>query len=524
MSAVEAQRRWDAITSIATLGTNRAAPPAESLWPVADPPAPQGSSERDLLRAAAMNYLWLLAGARQPATQSPAVDYAPRADERLVSEKAVWRLGRMLNGEHRELVAEWLELASRAGAVLPPHWLPVALTKLKDVEKNLARPVLGSTAEWLAKRNPEWAFAVAPKSPSDEQWDYGTLPERCAALRSLHVVDPGRARAWLSSTWKTEPPEARAAFVEVLAESPALAGEDETFLEAALDDKRKEVRRAAAASLRRLPGSAHAARNLERLQPLVVLEAAGTGLLSKLSRRRLQVNLPEALSKSAVRDGIEQTPPVQRKIGERAFWLTQMIAMVQPSHWTERFDCDIATFLKAVQATDYVTDLVLALSEAAAQHADVAWISALCKRLADIDWKEGPPELWSRIGQAMRSLVAAAPEDQRRAIVQQIFDDVPDARFVLIIDAYDSAGLRWDEALTRRAFSQLGRQVLTEGERFFPGSTYPDWARLAEVATAMPMLADIIERSASNSPWRKLLESLRETLQFRADMQQELLK
>jgi hypothetical protein len=447
-----------------------------------------------------------------------------RADERFVRESAAWRLGRMLNGEHRELVPEWLEIAASIGGILPPHWLPAVLSVLKDHERALARPVLGTTAQWLAQRNPEWAFAVAAEMPALEQWDLGSLPERTAALRMLHVADPSIARSWLERTWKAEAPDARASFVAVLADSPALSGADESFLEAALDDKRKEVRRAAARALRRVGTSALVARGIERLRALLVFESTGTGLLSKLRGPRLQICLPESLSKADLRDGIEQSPPSQQNISERAHWLMQMIAGVPPSHWTERFGCDGTAFLQAVQATDYTIDLLLALAEAAAVHADTAWIGALCTQLAAIDWHELSPALTLRIQQAVRSLISATPNAERPALLRQLMQDTPDERLSLVIEGYLAAGLRWDGTLTRRAFSLLAREVLKTNERSAIAPNYSGWATVADVPTATEILTDLLDRSAANSVWRRSLESLRDTFQFREHMHQELLK
>src|SRR5262249_34857542 len=140
-------------------------------------------------------------------------------------------------------------------------------------------------------------------------------------------------------------------------------------------------RSAAVECLCRVPGSAHTARNLERLRPLVVL---GRRLLGK----RLEITLPESLDKAAARDGINAKPPAQQKIGERAYWLMQMISMAAPTHWCERFQCDINTFIQAALATDYATDLIPALSAAGVRHSDTAWIIALSAEL--LQWCSQP--------------------------------------------------------------------------------------------------------------------------------------
>jgi hypothetical protein len=223
-------------------GTNRSPISAEPLSALPELTLLASSPERQFLRAAAANYLWLLAGARQPATQVSSGECVQRADERFISEPAVWRFGRMLNGDHRELVPEWLELATSTGRVLPPHWLPAILTALREPELALARPVLGATTQWLAGRHPEWTFALAPQIPSEEQWNDGSLSERAAALRALHTADPARARSWLERTWETEAPEARAAFVTVLADPPGSAATSQPFYKPFREDSSRKCR------------------------------------------------------------------------------------------------------------------------------------------------------------------------------------------------------------------------------------------------------------------------------------------
>src|SRR5262245_51141487 len=161
MSGTELTRNWNALTSLATLGTNRGAPKFDELWPTTDVPVPKGPPERMLLRAAVMSYLWQLSGGRIAAAERPPAELAPSSDAKLVSENAAWRLARMLAGDHRDLVPEWLALATQAGAALPPHWVPVVLDSLQPRERAAAGPVLGSRGPWLASRNPRWAAVAA---------------------------------------------------------------------------------------------------------------------------------------------------------------------------------------------------------------------------------------------------------------------------------------------------------------------------------------------------------------------------
>src|SRR5262249_12355633 len=129
--------------------------------------------------------------------------------------------------------------------------------------------------------------------------------------------------------------------------------------------------------LARLPASAHALRNLERVEPLLTFEPPPSGLFGKLKKRRLLVELPATLDKAAVRDGIEASPPASRKIGERTWWLVQMVALVPPSHWAKRFERDARAIIEAVAETEFGNELLAALAEAASRQGDEAWLRAL---------------------------------------------------------------------------------------------------------------------------------------------------
>jgi hypothetical protein len=135
-------------------------------------------------------------------------------------------------------------------------------------------PRLGKRGRWLARQNPDWAYAVAGEVPDepgaiDEAWTTGTPEARVALLRQLRQADPARGRELLASTWKTDGPEDRAAFLKAF--EIGLGPDDEPFLEAALDDRRKEVRAAAIELLTRLPGSRLVRRMIERVAPLLSL-------------------------------------------------------------------------------------------------------------------------------------------------------------------------------------------------------------------------------------------------------------
>ena len=514
MSTDKSHEAWTSITSMATLGTARTTQELDSLWPDPSLALPGETSESTLLRVAAASYLWQLAGARAVVAAPAAVENAPPVEDRQVSEVAAWRMGRMLNGEHRDLLPEWFALAARSDRVLPPQWLPVVLDAMKPSELEGVGAVLGRRAAWLAARNPAWRLRDGVAPPSEDRWTNGTLAERVGELTALRAIDAATARGWVEKTWEVDSPEAREAFVRVLLNGVSVA--DEAFLEVALRDKRKAIRAAAVECLARLPESAHARRNLERLHPLLAFDPPGSGLLNKLKKRRLHVELPAALDKDAARDGIDATPPASRKIGERSWWLMQMISLVPPSHWTSRFGCDARAFVEAVTETDFSWELIAALTQAAARHADEVWLAELLRlALAKVQ---------SNQHGAVIELINAASPAARERLISHALESVDAASFDLALTLLSAVGAEWSPETTRRAFELLGQRLRADSKQYaFPRNTFAEWGRYAHLETAVAAIERIDASCPDPSPWRNAVEALKEIIGFRAAMRQELL-
>lgn len=506
---------WERLIAAATLGTSRAPVDPQTLWPDPAIAHETETSERTLLRAAAASYLWTRAGVRgAPSKQMRGSAPAPPS-QALVDEVAAWRLGRMIGGDHRDLIPEWLNAAAREQLTVPPHWLPVLLDALSPELRARYSTVLGPAGEWLAALEPRWAFVTVDVAPSEERWQTGSLEQRVAELRRLRSMEPARAREWLQQTWSSDPPEAREAFLEAL--RIGLSSDDEPLLELALDDRRKGVRTQAVENLARLSGSAHAQRTTDRLRTLLVLEPKKSSLLGGLRRRRLEVRLPDAPDKAAQRDGIELKPPAHRKTGERVFWLTQMIAMTNPVHWNERFDCDAATFIEAAAATDFGMELLGALTAAVVRHPDSDWIEALSDA-----WLSSKAEPGAMV-QPLNALLASASEEQRSSLPEALLRTAGVKRFDLSLHLLRTLEQQWTPAVTCLALEQL--RAVSHAERAqwsHPRNSLDSWAHRCDVDTALGALPQLLESCPPDSQWRNALEQMNDTVEFRAAMLKEL--
>ncbi|GAA1597683.1 DUF5691 domain-containing protein [Kribbella hippodromi] len=298
---------WDGLVSSALLGTDRRPPHFEEL--------PEHVQERlgdgGLLDAAALATVYKRAG-RKPLAGLTPLAAAPGADRPLPRPVAIRRLAAMLGGFQTSALGEWLRVADANGWGVPPEQLPA----LADYARNRAeyRPLViaaaGRRARWLADLNPEWRFLHAAVAEGND-WTHGNAVQRRAWLKARRAADPAAGRAELVEVWATESAATRADFLGLFADGLSLA--DEEFLESALDDRSREVRRVAARLLARLEGSRYGARMIERLHSYVT-EAQGV----------LAVELPHRLSSSMERDGLDSQNP--QGVGKRAWWLQQIIS------------------------------------------------------------------------------------------------------------------------------------------------------------------------------------------------------
>jgi hypothetical protein len=351
--------------------------------------------------------------------------------------------------------------------------------------------------------------------PSKQRWLEGTLDERRGELIALHRTDPGRAIEWLRTTWSEDPAEAREAFLRSLQAGLSMA--DEPFLEEALDDKRKGVRQAAMELLAKLPDSRHGQRSRERVAPFLLLDEQ-KGLLGKLRKRKLIVALPSALDKAAQRDGIELKPPAQRKIGERAFWLAQMVSLVPPAYWLERFNVDARGFIAAIMASEFAHDLLPALSEAAARQPLPDFLEALSEAWLDSKHEPGV------ILEAVARLIAAAEPSRRGPLLSlqaSKLAAIDPGSMVYLLNGVEGP---WTPEVTSFAIQNIMQRAANDQQTWSHArNSLAPWGQRCDVATAAVLLPNALAVTGEKSPWRNALEQLNDIVEFRAAMKRELM-
>lgn len=364
---------WEELVGAALLGTER-----------------RRGSPAALLDAAAVQTVRRRAGLR-PAEAGPRPDPAPRDPRPAPPEPARRRLAQLLAGrtgtgsgggrrgaapDLTELLPQWLAAAGRHGYRAPDALVPALLDAARartDLRPH-ALALTGTRGLWLARLNPDWRFALrggaggsgelpGPEDPAgvERLWQEGLFAERVALLGAVRAHEAAAATRLLSSTWATERAEDRLMFLDSL--RVGLTEGDEPFLEAALNDRSRNVRATAAELLSALPGSALAGRMAQRALACVGPEG---------------VTPPAECDGGMLRDGVVNRPPAGR--GERAWWLGQLVEAAPLSCWRERFGglgpAEIVA-LPVAEGESWREELHAAWCRAAVRQRDPQWSKAL---------------------------------------------------------------------------------------------------------------------------------------------------
>lgn len=361
------------LATSALLGTERRPPD----WPVLEGAhgallsrIPRESVEKALLQTAGVLGTCQLAGFLPAKAEKVP---APAADDVLPEDPRVDLLSSILTDGPERLQAEAFIKIAAASRQLPHRLLPRAL---ECGRRSVAlRPsllhVLGRRGEWLAAQNDSWAYAVGgggTENLSDDVWQHGSLDQRRLYLVALRERDAVKARELVREAMSTEGAKERTAFIECLA--TGLTIDDQDLLEATLTDKSKEARQTAARLLSTLPDSRYAQRMAGHLAPLLKSEK------KFLRGTAITLEAPAAFDAAWKADLIEEAKPKGLSMGERAWWLFQIVRGVPLSWWEAQTGMNPAECLAWAQKSDWKDALLQGWAEAQAAQRRVEWAEA----------------------------------------------------------------------------------------------------------------------------------------------------
>jgi hypothetical protein len=370
---------WNHLLQAALVGTSRQPVPAAEGMPgefAGLLQALQGGlpehAQGHLLRAAGAVAVGRRAGFIAPSL-SPSDAAAATADDRAELEEPALQaaIADALDNGPLRLQHEALAAVAAAGLRLPHSLLPTALDAgRRSTELRCAVvPALGERGLWLAARNDDWRYAAGASEQADAQtrWDEGSLEQRRAVLAEQRRDDPAGARARLAAELQQLPAKDRATLLAALAEH--LGPDDEALIDAQLKDRARDVRQAAAELLQRLPASAHVQRVTAFLSPL--LKQAGGAW---------RIDAPEAADARWKDDAIDPARPTHDSLGERAWWLYQLVRQMPLAWWSAHTGMAPAALLDWAAKGDWNDALVRGWNDAVIAAPDFDWCDAMLER------------------------------------------------------------------------------------------------------------------------------------------------
>ncbi|MEP9394505.1 DUF5691 domain-containing protein [Gordonia sp. VNK1] len=370
---------WDEVVSAALVGVRSRPVTAAGADPVIavhlpDSDAAQGDPADLALQMASLTAAARAACGPESVSAEPipvAPDDPRGAMPQLVSTYAVRAM------EMTPRMAEWcLTLLADSGLRPPATLLPYLLSR--TARQATLRPaistIVGPRGRWLAYQAPELkavlddsSLVSAPPDPS--AWTHGEPAERVAYLTALRERDPGAARELLAAGWSGESGTDRELLLPIMFRRASL--DDETFLEAALDDRRGKVRAVAADVLDRVDGSAHRGRLVQAAVGAMEWVGGESGLVLRSSGLDLD-KLGPADSPLA-RDGINLTTP--KGVALQDHVLAQLLSRIPPLHWEQQFGRAPETIVAAIDSDEAA--IAQGLCSAAVTFEDRRWATAL---------------------------------------------------------------------------------------------------------------------------------------------------
>ena len=416
-----------------------------------------------------------------------------------------------------KVLPELLSLIAKAGQRIPDRQLPKLLQvgqQNSALQPDIAA-VVGKRGQWLAEQEPDWSFAwiggdreLSPESPQwQDIWKNGRHNERVLLFQRWRENNPNAAREAVEAIWSTELAQDRndrAAFVELLKTNLTIA--DEPFLEAALDDRSKVVRLAAANLLTCLPKSRLCQRMVERVQTFIQLTSIGEGI-----RLSIGVTLPEEYKPEWKRDGILKKSPTNYDYP--GWWARQILMATPLNFWGE-----VTLMVTSIQySTFYERMFVTSCGVAAHRQRRADWAEALLRTFHT-----------SSVGMdsTLRSQLLAllTTEQQEQWLREQLPNNPSEEEAIQWLTKVVCSVRPWTLDFSKLIFEQLITVVLMSIPQNSSLNTYDlsytsfnlRFQLHPELASDITItLQKIADKELSHHSWKSRLSDLQEHLSFR---------
>lgn len=416
----------------------------------------------------------------------------------------------------------FVDLAA-AGLRLPEALLPQALElgRRSVALRGPLLPVLGERGLWLARQREDWRYAAGASADvrDDTHWTDGTLEQRRAFLARERATDAAAGRARLEAALAELSAKERADLAAQLA--VGLGPDDEALLDRLRADRGREVREIALSLLLRLPDAAHPRRAIERLAPLLRRERA-------LIRQHWVIDAPAAAGADWAGDQLAVERPKAESLGERAWWLYQLVRQVPLGWWTDTTGMTPAELLVWAAKTDWTEGLRRGWFDVLGTTREIDWCEAFLDQV-----------LLDKAATAAGTATAVTTESQRALqLAAQALGWLPQARrerywlrhlqqgslplsaLIAAASGGDGLGALLSQALTEQLLARARAGTLKDDYAVramladFGAVVHPDslaaYGTLADLRTAdeTPAYAEMLHAVAQTAALRRALLAL----------------
>ncbi len=292
------------------------------------------------------------------------------------SEEQIHALIFILKDHHEEILGEFIRYFDNKKYNLPDWIIPDLLNfglQHSHLQPALAE-LLGQKGLWLAKFRPDWGYirAYFMDTSDSKLFEYGSETQRLAWFAQLRREQPTAAFELVQTHWQNEKTEIKAKLLACLRAN--FHPDEEPFLLAQLQDRRKEVREAALSVLEKNYTGEWQKMLVKIAQSWLQIETKTTQ-----SQPVLQLNLPEQHSAELAQVGIKANLH-QLEGGEKASWLLQLFSKLLPDNLlTINPLIDINNHLQLFLKSDWKRPLLCGLWTAARHFEAQNWLYELHK-------------------------------------------------------------------------------------------------------------------------------------------------
>ena len=247
-------------------------------------------------------------------------------------------------------------------------------------------------------------------------------------------------------------------------------------------------------------------RMIERVRPLLDYRSL------PLHRDVIEVRLPSQLDQSMKRDGIAATPAIAG-VGERQWWLRQMLARIPPGFWCVLWNRSERELVRAAARSEWRSLLLDGWTEAVPLDPTVGWIEALLDERLEEQTEDGI-DIFDLLPAERQEayLIKALQRSSALAVDQPAFWFLTRSRH------------SWGKRVARILLPLLRREREIRQTR-----AIWDWEELLRLAGQRldPRLAPeaaalLSEEAKAKSPLAPALAEFLDDLEFRAEMIEEI--